>query len=103
MLRIKGKTVQNGGDGQMKVYEFGENHEKTFAMFQCAAEPGWVFIPSAEAVARDYHVFLFIKVKVRSYLLKYLSEFFHFAYSKHSHFYNDYQVSGIILPYRDDS
>ena len=60
MLRIKGKTGQNDGVGQMKVYEFGENHEKTFAMFQCAAEPGWVFIPSAEAVARDYHVFLFI-------------------------------------------
>lgn len=28
-------------------------------MFQCAAEPGWVFVPSAEAIARDYHVFLF--------------------------------------------
>lgn len=44
----------------MKVYEFAENHEKTFAMFQCAAEPGWVFVPSAEAMARDYHVFLFV-------------------------------------------
>ena len=44
----------------MKVYEFGDDHEKSFAMFQCAAEPGWVFKPSAEAAARDYHVFLFI-------------------------------------------
>ena len=44
----------------MKVYEFGGKHEKTFAMFQCAAEPWWVFKDSAEAVARDYHVFLFI-------------------------------------------
>jgi len=44
----------------MKVYEYGSEHEKTVAMFQCAAEPGWVFIPSAEALAKDYHVFLFI-------------------------------------------
>ncbi len=44
----------------MKVYEFGKDHRKTFAMFQCTAEPGWVFKASAEAVARDYHVFLFI-------------------------------------------
>mgnify|MGYP002625279029 CR=1 FL=1 len=44
----------------MKVNEYGSEHEKTVAMFQCAAEPGWVFIPSAEALAKDYHVFLFI-------------------------------------------
>ena len=44
----------------MKVYEFGAEREKTLAMFQCAAEPWWVFKDSAEAVARDYHVFLFI-------------------------------------------
>lgn len=44
----------------MKVYEFGENHEKTFAMFPCTAEPWWVFKASAEAVARDNHVFLFV-------------------------------------------
>ena len=44
----------------MKVCEYGSEHEKTVAMFQCAAEPGWVFIPSAEALAKDYHVFLFI-------------------------------------------
>lgn len=44
----------------MKVNEYGSEHEKTVAMFQCAAEPGWVFIPSAEALAKNYHVFLFI-------------------------------------------
>lgn len=44
----------------MKVYEFGETHEKTFVMFQCAAEPWWVFKASAEAMAKDYHVYLFI-------------------------------------------
>ena len=26
----------------MKVNEYGSEHEKTVAMFQCAAEPGWV-------------------------------------------------------------
>lgn len=44
----------------MKVNEYGTKHEKVITMFQCAAEPGWVFIPSAEALAQDYHVFLFI-------------------------------------------
>ena len=44
----------------MKVYEFGTEHEKTFVMFQCAAEPWWVFKASAEAISRDYHVYLFI-------------------------------------------
>lgn len=44
----------------MKVYEFGTEHGRTFAMFQCAAEPWWVFKGTAEAVARDHHVFLFI-------------------------------------------
>ena len=44
----------------MKVFEFGETHEKTFVMFQCAAEPWWVFKASAEAMAKDYHVYLFI-------------------------------------------
>ena len=29
-------------------------------MFQCAAEPWWVFKASAEAIARDFHVYLFI-------------------------------------------
>lgn len=29
-------------------------------MFQCAAEPWWVFKGSAEAMARDFHVYLFI-------------------------------------------
>ena len=44
----------------MKVYEFGMRHDKTFVMFQCAAEPWWVFRDSAEAMARDYHVYLVI-------------------------------------------
>ncbi len=44
----------------MKVNEFGTTHKKVVVMFQCAAEPGWVFIPSAEALAREYHVILFI-------------------------------------------
>lgn len=44
----------------MKVYEFGKNNKKTMLMFQCTAEPWWVFKPSAEEVAKDFHVFLFI-------------------------------------------
>lgn len=44
----------------MKVYEFGEEHRKSFVMFQCAVEPGWVFKASAEEMAKDYHVYLFI-------------------------------------------
>ena len=44
----------------MKVNEYGTEHEKTIAMFQCAAEPGWVFFPSAKALAQDHHVILFI-------------------------------------------
>ena len=44
----------------MKVYEFGRENEKTFVFFQCAAEPWWVFRSSAEAMAKDYHVYLFI-------------------------------------------
>ena len=44
----------------MKVYEFGAEHEKDFVMFQCAAEPWWVFEASAKALSREYHVYLFI-------------------------------------------
>jgi hypothetical protein len=44
----------------MRVYEFGENKERTLLMFQCAAEPWWVFKRSAEALSQDFHVFLFI-------------------------------------------
>ncbi len=44
----------------MRVCEFGIEHEKTIAMFQCSLEPGWVFYPSAKALSRDYHVFLFV-------------------------------------------
>ena len=52
----KGKDVAHN----MKVYEFGEENEKVFVMFQCAAEPWWVFKASAEAIAREYYVYLFI-------------------------------------------
>ena len=45
----------------MKVYEFGKENTKTFVMFQCAAEPWRVFRASAEAMAREYHVWLFIE------------------------------------------
>ena len=37
----------------MKVYEFGKEHTRTFAMFQCAAEPWWAFKASAEEMARE--------------------------------------------------
>ena len=43
-----------------KVYEFGTENTKRFVMFPCAAEPWRVFKASAEAMARDYHVYLFI-------------------------------------------
>ena len=43
----------------MKAYEYGTENEKTVVLFQCAAEPWWAFIPSAEALARDCHVILF--------------------------------------------
>ena len=44
----------------MKIYEFGAQHDRTFVMFPCAAVPWWVFRESAEAMARDYHVYLVI-------------------------------------------
>ena len=44
----------------MKVYEFGEEQQKILAMFQCAAEPWWVFEASAREMAKNYHVYLFI-------------------------------------------
>ena len=44
----------------MKVYEFGKEKENTVLMFQCAAEPWWAFEKSAEALAQDFHVYLFI-------------------------------------------
>lgn len=44
----------------MQVYEFGKDNKNTFLMFQCTAEPWWVFKNSAEAVSRDFRVFLFI-------------------------------------------
>ena len=44
----------------MKVYEFGNENKKNLVMFQCAAEPWWVFEPSARELAKDYHVHLVI-------------------------------------------
>ncbi len=44
----------------MKVYEFGKEHAISFVMFQCTAEPWWVFKASAEEMAKDCHVYLFI-------------------------------------------
>jgi hypothetical protein len=44
----------------VKVYEFGQDKTKTLLMFQCAAEPWWVFERSARALAQDFYVFLFI-------------------------------------------
>ena len=44
----------------MKVYEFGPENRKSFVMFPCAAEPWWVFKASAEAMAKEYHMILFM-------------------------------------------
>ena len=44
----------------MKVYEYGIGNERTFAMFQCAAEPWWGVEASAKEMARDCHGCLFI-------------------------------------------
>ncbi len=44
----------------MTVEEFGKENTKTVAVFQCAAEPGWVFRPAAESLAEDHHVILFV-------------------------------------------
>ncbi len=44
----------------MKVYEFGTDNPRSFVMFQCAVEPWWVFKASAEQMAKDWHVYLFI-------------------------------------------
>lgn len=51
----------------MKVYEYGSEHEKTVAMFQCAAEPGWVFIPSAEALAKNIMCFCLLQTDMTSW------------------------------------
>ena len=42
----------------MKVYEFGQENERTMLMFQSSAEPYWVFNRAAMAMAEDFHVFL---------------------------------------------
>ena len=52
------RQAERAGGDSMKIYEFGTDHAKTFVMFPCTAEPWWVFRASAEAMARDYHVYL---------------------------------------------
>lgn len=42
----------------MRVYEYGEGNKRTLLMFQCTAEPTWVFERPARCLARDFHVFL---------------------------------------------
>ena len=44
----------------MKVYEYGRENAEVFVMFPCTAEPWWVFAPSAEKLAEEYHVFLIV-------------------------------------------
>ena len=41
----------------MKVYEYGKENPKTLLMFQCSAEPCWVFDRSVRAMAQDFHVY----------------------------------------------
>ena len=41
----------------MKIYEYGIENEKSMLMFQCSAEPSWIFFPVAEEMAKDFHVF----------------------------------------------
>ena len=44
----------------MKVYEYGQENDKIFVMFQCAFEPWWTFETSAKRMAETHHVFLFM-------------------------------------------
>ena len=44
----------------MKIYQFGKENQKIFVMFECTAEPWWVFKDSAGLLAKDYRVLLFI-------------------------------------------
>ena len=44
----------------MKVYEYGRENAEVFVMFPYTAEPWWVFAPSAEKLAEEYHVFLIV-------------------------------------------
>ena len=41
----------------MKVYEYGKENPKTLLMFQCSAEPCWVFDRTVRAMAQDFHVY----------------------------------------------
>ena len=44
----------------MKVYEYGQENNRNFVMFQCALEPWWTFEESAKRMAEDHHVYLCI-------------------------------------------
>lgn len=44
----------------MKVYTFGEKKQKSLLMFQCTAEPWWVFERAAKKLSEEFRVFLFI-------------------------------------------
>ena len=44
----------------MKIYQFGKENQKIFVMFECTAEPWWVFKDSCSLLAKDYRVLLFI-------------------------------------------
>jgi len=44
----------------MKVLEYGKEHPKNIVLFECTAEPWWVFEDSAKELGKSYHVYLMI-------------------------------------------
>ena len=40
----------------MRVLEYGQENQRTLLFLPCTAEPEWVFTPTVELLARDYHV-----------------------------------------------
>ena len=43
----------------MKVIEYGSRQAPLMTIFQCTAEPWWVFNPSAEELSNEFHILLF--------------------------------------------
>ena len=43
----------------MKVIEYGSRQAPLMTIFQCTAEPWWVFKPSAEELSGEFHILLF--------------------------------------------
>lgn len=41
----------------MKIYEYGKENPKSLLMFQCAAEPSWLFEEPARKLGEYFHVF----------------------------------------------